>query len=192
MKKLKNLLSGLIFCLLELIVGILLLINPVGFTSWIIQIAGIVLVITGIVDVVKYFTTSTKEASLGQTLAKGLLSVLAGGFCALKTEWFIVTFPVLTVLYGVITLMGGIGKIQMMFDMIRQKNKKWFWAAISAVVSIVCAIVILSSPFTSTAVLWVFTGISLLVEAVLDFFALLFGKKTTDETKEAATEGAVE
>lgn len=182
MKKIKEYLSGIIFCLFELIVGILLLIEPVGFTSWIIMIAGIVLVVMGIVEVVKYFTTNAKEASLSQTLVKGLFFVLAGGFCALKTEWFIVTFPVLTILYGIATLVGGIGKIQLMFDMIRQKSKKWFWAAISAVVSVACAIIILRSPFTSTAVLWMFTGVSLLVEAVLDFLALIFGKKSNEGT----------
>ena len=182
MKKIKEYLSGIIFCLFELIVGILLLIEPVGFTSWIIMIAGIVLVVMGIVEVVKYFKTNAKEASLSQTLVKGLFFVLAGGFCALKTEWFIVTFPVLTILYGIATLVGGIGKIQLMFDMIRQKSKKWFWAAISAVVSVACAIIILRSPFTSTAVLWMFTGVSLLVEAVLDFLALIFGKKSNEGT----------
>ena len=181
--KMKDLVFGIVFCLFELAVGILLLIKPVGFTSWIIKAGGIVLIVLGLVEVVKYFGSSTKEATLGQTLAKGLLSVLAGGFCFLKTEWFVITFPALTILYGIATLVGGIGKIQLMVDMIRQKNRKWFWAAISAVLSIVCAIVILKSPFTSTAALWLFTGCSLIAESVFDFIALFFGKKPYGEVQ---------
>lgn len=178
MKKMKERANNIILCLFELIVGILLLINPIGLTSWIIVIAGIVLMIIGLVQVIKYFKSSATEAALGQTLVKGLLSVLAGGFCVFKTQWFIVTFPVLTIMYGVVILVTGIGKVQLTVDMLRMKNKKWFWAAISAVVSIVCAIVILNSPFTSTTVLWTFTGISLLVEAVLDIVTLIVGKKS--------------
>ena len=176
MKKVNALVGGIIFCLFELIAGIMLLINPVGLTSWIIKFACIALMVMGVLEVVKYFRADAKEASLGQTLVKGLLALLAGVFCLFKTEWFIVTFPVLTIIYGVVILMTGIGKIQLTVDMLRQKNKKWFWAAINAVVSIVCAIVILSSPFSSTVALWIFTGVSLIAEAVLDFITVFMGK----------------
>lgn len=180
MKTLKAHFSGIVLCLFELIVGILLLIEPVSFTSSIIMIAGIALIILGIVEIVKYFRADAKEASLGQTLVKGLIAILAGGFCAFKTEWFIATFPVLTIIYGVVILVTGIGKIQLAVDMARQKNKKWFLAAINAVVSIICAIVILRSPFTSTVVLWVFTGASLIAEGVLDVITLIAGRKTEE------------
>lgn len=176
MKKFTKFAGSIIFCLLELIAGIMLLINPVGLTSWIIKFVGIALMVMGVLEVVKYFRTDVKEASLGQTLVKGLLALLAGAFCLFKTEWFIVTFPVLTMIYGVVILMTGIGKIQLTVDMLCQKNKKWFWAAINAVVSIICAIVILSSPFSSTVALWIFTGASLITEAVLDFITVFMGK----------------
>ena len=116
--------------------------------------------------------------------AYGIIFILAGGFCVFKTEWFIITFPVLTIIYGVVILMTGIGKVQLAVDMLRRKNHKWFWAAINAVVSIICAIIILNNPFTSTAVLWIFTGVSLLVEGVLDIVILMIGenfKEMTDE-----------
>lgn len=160
--------SGIVLCLFELIVGVLLLINPVGFTAGIIKVTGIVLMILGLIEIVKYFRTSAEEAFLGQMLVKGLVSVLAGAFCTFKTEWFILTFPVLTIIYGVIILLVGLGKVQLTVDMVRRKNKNWVWAAINAVISIVCATVILNNPFTSTTVVWVFTGASLIVEGVLD------------------------
>ena len=180
MKTLKAHFSTIILCLFELIVGILLLIKPVGFTSWIIKIAGIALMVLGLIQIIKYFRADAKEAALGQTLVKGLIAILAGAFCTFKTEWFLVTFPVLTMIYGVVILMTGIGKIQLAVDMARQKNKKWFWAAINAVVSIICAIVILRSPFTSTVVRWTFTGAALIVEGVLDVITLIAGRKTEE------------
>ncbi len=176
MKSLKENVNGVALCIFDLIVGILLMINPVGFTSMIIKISGVVMLLLGIIEVVKYFRTDTKDAAIGQTLTKGILILLAGLFCVLKTDWFIVTFPVLTIIYGIVILVTGIGKVQLTVDMIRWKSKKWFLPAINAIVSIVCAVVILQSPFASTVALWVFTGISLIVEGVLDIITMIIGK----------------
>lgn len=177
MKTLKESVSGIVVCLFELIAGILLLINPIGFTSGIIVVAGIVMLVMGLISIVKYFRASAKEGAVSQSLVKGLVTVVAGGFCAFKSHWFIATFPVLTIIYGVVILFTGLGKVQLTVDMLRQKNKKWFLAAINAVISIVCAIVVLNSPFTSTAVLWIFTGVSLIVEAVFDVITMILGGK---------------
>ncbi len=172
MKTLKRNPNGVMLCLFEVLVGILLLINPVGFTSGIIITAGIVLMVIGLISIIKYFRMDAKEAAIGQLLTKGLISLLGGAFCALRSQWFIVTFPVLTIVYGAAILVAGLGKVQLTVDMLRQKHKKWFLAAISAVISIVSAVVILGSPFTSTVVLWMFTGITLIIEAILDVVAL--------------------
>lgn len=177
MKTVREKANGIALCLFELIAGILLLIDPVGFTSGIIMAAGIVLMILGLIEIVKYFRTSAEEAFLGQTLVRGLVFVLSGAFCAFRTEWFIITFPVLTILYGVMTLLAGLGKIQLTVDMLRRKNGNWVWAAVNAGVSIVCAIVILNNPFTSTAVLWVFTGASLIAEGVFDMITFFAGRR---------------
>lgn len=181
MKKVKEFAGGIVFCLFELIAGMLLLIDPAGMTFWIIMSAGIVLMVLGVLEIVKYFRTSAKEASLGQTLTKGLMLLLAGGFCAFKAEWFLGTLPVLTIIYGIVILLTGIGKIQLAVDMLRLKNKKWFWPAINAVISVICAFVILCSPFASTVVLWSFTGISLIVEGILDLFTVFIGKDPAGE-----------
>ena len=163
--------------LVELIIGILLLVNPIGFTSGIIIAFGIVLMIMGISTTIKYFRTEPEEAAVSQILVKGLLMLLAGVFCAFNSHWFIATFPVLTLVYGVVILITGITKLQWTIDIIRMKRSKWFWAAISAAISILCGIVIITSPFSTTAVLWMFIGISLIVEAVFDMIGSIFGNR---------------
>ena len=171
--------------LVELIIGILLLVNPIGFTSGIIIAFGIVLMIMGISTTIKYFRTEPEEAAVSQILVKGLIMLLAGAFCAFNSHWFIATFPVLTLVYGVVILITGITKVQWTIDIIRMKRSKWFWAAISAAISIVCGVVIITSPFSTTAVLWMFIGISLIVEAVLDMIGSIFcnREKATNETE---------
>ena len=173
MKFLKNHFADIGMFLLEILVGVLLLINPVGFTSGIIMGAGLVLLLVGIVCIIKYFRAEPQEAAKSQNLMKGLIALLAGSFCALRSEWFVVTFPVITLIYGVVILITGLGKIQWTVDILRQKKPRWFLCALSALVSTACGLVI-AAPFTTPAVLWMFTGIVLIVDACFDIVALIF------------------
>lgn len=177
MKALKQNGTAIILCIVEVVAGILLLINPASFTAGIIIAAGAALMVNGLLYVVRYFRSSPKEAASGQLLMRGLVALLAGAFCAFNPEWFMITFPMIAILYGVAVLIGGLGKVQIAMDMLRAKNSKWWWGAISAVISIVCALVMISNPFSSTVILWWFAGISLIVEAVFDMITLIMGRK---------------
>lgn len=171
-RKRKNLLGKLILCIGEIIVGTLLLINPIGFTTGIIITFGVLLVVMGAISIVKYFRSTPQEALLGQGLAKGICITLLGLFCIFSSAWFINTFPILTIVYGVITLITGVVRTEWAVDMLRLKVQRWYFAAISAVISIVCAIIILLNPFETTMVIWTFIAISLIVEAVVDLVVM--------------------
>ena len=95
----------------------------------------------------------------------------------MNSHWFIAAFPLLTVLYGIGTLVTGIAKVQWMTNRIRLKAKRWFLMGLSAALTIVCAVIILYNPFSSTAVLWTFIAITLIVEAVVDVIATIFAKE---------------
>lgn len=178
---LKRNLGSVAMSLAEIIIGILLLVNPVAFTSGIIVAFGIVLMITGIGTTIKYFRTEPEEAAVSQILVKGLIELLAGAFCAFNSHWFIATFPVLTLVYGVVILVAGITKLQWTVDIIRMKRSKWFCMAISAAISILCGVTVITNPFSTTAVLWMFIGISLIVDAVFDMIGGVFGNREKRE-----------
>lgn len=178
MKNLKLNINGIVLSIFELLVGILLLVSPVSFTSVIICTFGVALVVIGVISIIKYFTSNPEQAALQQNLFKGIVAVTGGVFCVLKTEWLISVFPLLTILYGTAILLAGISKIQWTVNMIRLKMNKWFLPAISAVVSIICAATIIGNPFTSTSVLWIFTGVSLIVEAVFGIIIIIMNSIT--------------
>ena len=173
MKSLKENTNAIILSLFEIAVGILLLINPIGFTTGIITAAGILLLLSGIAAIIRYFRMNPKEASVSQTLLKGLVCLTVGGFCTFKSPWFVATFPLLTMVYGAVILLTGLAKVQWTVDMLRMKKEKWFLPAIGAVMSIFLSGVILSDPFGSTAILWTFTAVSLILEAVYDIVILI-------------------
>ena len=116
MTKINRSTGNLLTCIFELLVGILLLINPVGFTSGIIIVFGIVLAVVGAVSLFRYFREDAETAAEERGLTKGLIFVLFGLFCAFKSEWFIITFPLLTVLYGILALISGVSKVQWAVD----------------------------------------------------------------------------
>lgn len=178
MKKVNSGNASLTMSLVEILIGILLLINPVGFTSGIIVTFGIVLTVMGFCQIIKYFRTDAEEAASGGKLTKGILFAVLGLFCAFKSGWFIATFPVITVLYGVLILAAGVTKLQQAVDMARVKQPYWFVALISALLTLIFAILIIFNPFASTAVLWSFIGITLIVEAVMDVVTFIFAKKS--------------
>ena len=81
-------------------------------------------------------------------------------------------------------LLAGVSKIQTMVDMLRLYNNKWFWVGINALISIVCGVIILWAPFETTAILWIFAGVSLIIEAVMDIviiFLTFIGMKESDD-----------
>lgn len=177
MKTLKQNANGILLCLFELIIGILLMINPVTFTSGIVIACGIIIIIFGLFNIVKYFCMETPEAVTSQNLLKGLVLLFIGALCIFNYKWFFATFSLLTVIYGAMIFLAGLGKIQWAVNMLRLKREKWFLMGISAVISIICAIVVISNPFATTTILWQFTGMSLIVEAAFDIASLILNRQ---------------
>lgn len=181
MKTIKENWENIIMFLGEILVGILLLINPIGFTSAIIIISGVILTILGILNIIKYIKAEPLEAMYEQSLAKGLIFGLLGLFCIFHSEWFVITFPVITMLYGLVALVTGLKKVQWTFDLLRIKRGNWFLVGLSAVLSILFGVVIIYNPFGSTAILWQFTGIAFIVESIFDIVAIVLSKSKKDE-----------
>ena len=164
---------ALLAALAELLVGILLFIEPIRFTSGILLGVGIILLIFGAICLLRYFRAEPVQAALEQNLAKGLVMLLLGGFLAFQTDRAISLFPLLTHLYGIAILIVGIVKLQQGVDLLRLKLRYWFLAGINAALAILFAVVILSNPFASTVALWQVAAISLIAEAVFDVIVLI-------------------
>ena len=174
MKTIKENFGNMIMSLGELLIGILLLIKPISFTKVIIILVGTILLVLGIINIVKYFTTNILQAIKEKSLSTGLILTTIGLFCVLRTNWFIITFPVLTIMYGTMIFIIGLKKVEWSINLVRLKRKHWFVVGLSALTSIMFAIIIITNPFSTTTILWQFTGIVLIVEAILDIIALVF------------------
>lgn len=183
MSRLNFAMGKLILLLFEAAVGIVLLINPIGFATVFITVVGVLLAAVGLVFILQYFRSEPLEAQKSQGLLKGCCALLVGLFCALNTQWFINAFPFLTVIHGIVILFTGIIRVQWAVDMLRLKLKRWYIAAGGAVVSIALAVVIFANPFGVAEAIWTFIGISFLVDAAADLAVLIFSGRLEKEPK---------
>lgn len=181
MKALFKNLGGILTSIIEIVAGVLLLLNPTTFISYIVLIAGAVIALTGLVSGIKYFVTPIDQAENGQGLFKALVSVALGGFLMVKNGLFVSAEAekIISFVFGAAILLVGFTKIQNMFDKIRKKQL-FIVSLISAVITVACAIVILTGAL-ALKILWIFAGVSLIVEAVIDIADMvavsLFAKK---------------
>ena len=173
MNAIKENVESLLLPVAELLIGILLLVNPVGFTAGIVIAVGALLLACGLRMIVRYVTADPCTAQQEQYLARGLGMAVLGCFCALQSRWVIAAFPVLTVLYGAAILFTGLCRTQTAIDMIRMDRPNWGWTALNAGLSILFAVLIFMNPFSTTIALWTFTAITLIVEAVLDIICFI-------------------
>ena len=176
MSRVNRNIGTILSCIGEIIIGILLLIDPVGFTAGIIMFLGAVLAILGISSIVRYFRTDPAEAAQTSGLMKGLLLVGGACVCLFETDWLMLAFPLITVFYGIVILITGTSKLQWAVDMLRVKQRYWYLALIGAILSVLFAVIILMNPFASTGILWTFIAVSLVVEAVMDIMTFIFGR----------------
>ncbi|MBQ7862733.1 MAG: DUF308 domain-containing protein [Clostridia bacterium] len=187
MSNLKITKNSTLISAIEFIIGLILLFRPEGFTSVIIVCLGIVLILLGASSTVNYFRTEKSEAMKTNLLSKGLLCLIGGMFFAFNSKWFIKTFPISTVLYGVFMLLLGVVKFQSSADAFRFKMKYWYINLIGAVLTLFSSVTIITNPFTSTEFVWKYIAIALLVEAVLDILSYLLSNKETDTPVNADT-----
>jgi len=170
---LKGRTGGMVLCALEILVGVLLLIDPMGFTGSIIVGAGAVMALCGIVSALRYFTVKPEAGAAGQLLFRGLLLMMAGLVCVTQVQWILTAFPLLTVVYAGWMLILAAMKVQQMADMLRTKSGRWYLPAIAAALAAVLAAIILINPFGAAAAVWTFVAISLIAEAIVEMIGAI-------------------
>ncbi len=167
--------------LFSIVMGVLLLVNPSVYAIAMIRLAGILLFVLGIFDIIKYFRTEPEEAAKGSAFYSGVTLISVGCFCVFGVGWLRAAFPVLAVLYGLLQILIGFRKLQRMTNAIRAKQQLWYLRAISAFITLLFGFLVVMNPN------WVLTGIALLLEGVYDGAALVLQQKLAQHAPAAVS-----
>ena len=178
-------LRDIITALFLIVVGILLLINPVAFAMGLVKLAGVFLVVLGALRIVRYFRTDPETAARGQDFFIGLIAILGGLFCIFFTGWFLSAFTTLAVIYGLLQLLLGFSKVQRTVDFLRMKLSLWYLPASSALIYLVFGFIIVLNPEMTLINVWVFTGVTMILEGIITAVCLFLLERERREAKMA-------
>ena len=176
MKNSKKQFKETLLYLFELVAGLMIVVNSKAFAKVFIAIAGIGLILLGLLQVIRYYQADPVTAAKKNYLTKGLLALSAGCFCAFRANWFLNVLPSFSFLLGVGIFTVGLMKIQRAMDMTRMDNQQWYLSFIGAAVSLACAAILLSGSSSAGKFLWFCAGILLILEGAADIALLFMGK----------------
>ena len=160
--------------LFELAVGILLFVEPEGFTTGIIVGFGILMLAVAAFNLVR-FLHERRTTGQGSALALfiGVLTLLVGCLCAFGSGLVKGIFAVAAMIYGVILLVAGVFKFVTYID---RRQNGWHPPVLSlvgALLSVLLGLLILINPFEAANAVWMVAGVALIVEAVFDLMSLV-------------------
>ena len=159
--------------IVEIVVGIMLLVNPHSFIRAVIVIFGIVLLAIGAFSLINYFRTRSTEGAGNAPLIGGLVA-LAFGIAAIvigSTGLFEALMAVVIILVAIIVIVAGVVKLANFFNMKKEGFPVSWLRIIGAIVAVVAGLVVLFNPFGSEDFLWRFLGIMMIVMAVVDLMS---------------------
>ncbi len=170
----------------ELLLGILLLINPKGLTTAVVVGVGVVLIAVGIFKLFRYIRLPREEASRTWDLAEGAGCIALGIIAITHQPWLVQILDTLTALYGTLTLILAFMKLQITVDAIRGAKFRWQIMACSFLAITALAILLVTSVLPENVV-WIITGIVLIIAAFADTIYFILSRKTqvvanTEET----------
>lgn len=172
----KNLMKKIPFILLiafELIVGIMLLLEPALFTQIMVIVFGVALIALGVIHLVDYFRDRKKGSSNAFALTFSIVLMLAGLLIACFSQALLGLFRLPVMIYGVMLVIFGIYRIGFYFDMRSFGVPMTVIPIVSAVVAIVAGIIIVLNPTDALDLMWRISGIIHILLAFSDTVALL-------------------
>ena len=177
MDKLKQNLPMIVLIIIELAIGILLLINGEVFTKIVIILFGLILIALGIVYLIRSFTASEKGFMSWIAMPVSIVALVVGLLCTFFSGAIMGVLAVVAVVYGVILIISAIFKLKSYVDVSRAGLKPSALTLISAALSFVFGAIIILNPFKAVNALWIFSGISLIIQAVVDIAMIVLKEK---------------
>ncbi len=167
-KTLKSTLIG--FSVLYILLGLALLIWPVGAQTVICYVLGAAAIVYGIVRIILYFSGKDPMDAVSLGLVTGILFVLLGLFLLI---WHNTVVSIFGFLIGVAIVLNSVFLLQMAFELKRYGSARWFLILILAVVMLAAGIVLVCNPAGSALAWTIVAGAFLLTDGVMSLISYI-------------------
>ncbi|HQQ89414.1 MAG TPA: DUF308 domain-containing protein [Oscillospiraceae bacterium] len=179
MSRLKNVKIGSIVLSLTMIgLGAVIMIRPEFSVVTLCYLLGAVILITGIVKIIRYFTHDLFDLAFQFDLALGILGIVFGAVLLLHPA---ILMQVLPVALGIFILAESAFTFQTAHEARRFGLEQWWLILLAGILSGIFALLLIAAPFEAASALMSIFGASLLVFGVqglvVDLTAIRYPKQ---------------
>lgn len=162
--------SMLLLSLLYIVLGLILVIWPVGSRLALCYLVGIAAIIFGIVEVTRFFTKKELTDIFDFSLIIGVISILFGIVLMVKANTVIAVFGVA---FGIAIVFDSVVRIQLSLNLLKIGDRTGIWLVSLAVLMLIYGIVLMFDPFAGLAAATVWYGIGLLADGAINLASFL-------------------
>ena len=171
----KILWPSIISSLVLLVLGLLLFFKSSATLVSISYTIGAVLFALGIIAIVRFLRNNKMDVFNQLNIVYGIICILSGVFFIKEPEFIASVMPVVL---GIVIIISSSLKIQQSFVLRNMKSKYFMGSFITALLSLICGVILLFNPFASAVLLTKVIGIFLILYAVFDIINTIFVKKS--------------
>ncbi|MCD7736080.1 MAG: DUF308 domain-containing protein [Lachnospiraceae bacterium] len=168
--------------ILTIFIGVLFVLNPGGTTGTIALIAGIAILVSGIVDIVRYVSDRGYEVFAGGSLFGGVIKCVLGVFMVTHTGTVI---TLLLYILSIFVIISGVNCLQSSTQLKRAGVSGWAFNMTLAVVILAAGIFMLFFPFDAASTAVMIVGVILIADGVTELFTSWRMKKIGKDFQKA-------
>lgn len=154
--------------------GLLLMFFPKSSMTVAAVICGITLAVFGVIKLVGYFSKDLYRLAFQYDFAFGIILLVMGMAILLNPKSL---FGFISIIFGVYVFGDGLFKVQIALESKRFGIRSWWLILIFAVIASVFGLILIFKPYTATAMVTVFLGLTLLFEGALNLCTALSAVK---------------
>lgn len=158
-----------------LVLGLLLFFKSSVTLMGISYIFGGLIIAIGVLAIVRFISNNHSDISNQLNIIYGIICIIIGIFFIEKPE---IIGSIIPVVMGIGIIISSSLKIQQSFNLKSLNSSYFFWSFVTALLSLICGVVLLFNPFKGAVIITKVIGIFLVMYAILDICNTIVLKKS--------------
>lgn len=158
-----------------LVLGLLLFFKSSVTLMGISYIFGGLIIAIGVLAIVRFISNNHSDISNQLNIIYGIICIIIGIFFIEKPE---IIGSIIPVVMGIGIIISSSLKIQQSFNLKSLNSSYFFWSFVTALLSLICGVILLFNPFKGAVIITKVIGIFLVMYAILDICNTIVLKKS--------------
>lgn len=174
--------TSILLCL----IGVLFIFFPHVGAMWLGTVCGIVLVVSGVIRIMGYFSRDLYRLAFQYDLEFGILLMIIGVLILLRGSGFM---KLVSIILGIMVISDGLIKIRISRDAHRFGIARWWLILLLALVTCLAGAIMIFLPAEGSMLLSIWIGVSLLSEGIMNLIVAICTVKVVENQKADIIEG---